>query len=66
MNREQKLIFIKTHHPNLYKLVEEHVGNRFLENPWGADANTLTLYNCWISFYCGQFNDVKLMNMLMI
>lgn len=66
MNREQKLIFIKTQHPDLYKLLEEHLGDCFFENVLGADTSELDLYNAWIGFYCGKHGDEKLMDMLVI
>lgn len=65
MNREEKLLFIEENHPELYRLLESNV-SEFLEDVWHADINSINLYNSWVSFYCGQQNDISLMKKLLI
>lgn len=63
MNREEKLEFIKQNHPELYTLLETNVKG-FVENIW--DNESLSLYNAWVAFYCGQRMNGDLMNKLLI
>ena len=66
MNREQKLLFIKTQHPHLYDQLKKEIGDDFLGDVWGATSETLSLYNALMGFYCGGIGDVNLMNILLI
>lgn len=65
MNRKQKVEFIETHHPELYKLLEANAFE-YLEDVWNADMNSITNYNSWVAFYCGQLDNVDLMNQLLV
>lgn len=65
MNREEKLKFIKEMHPELYTSLAENVP-AFVDDVWNADSRDISLYNSWVAFYCGQIQDVDLMNKLLI
>lgn len=65
MNREQKLKFIQENHPELFNLLQEHC-EKFVSDPWNASINDISMYNAWVSFYCGKLGDDALMNSLTI
>lgn len=65
MNREEKLKFIKENYPELYTSLAANAV-AFVDDVWGADSNDIALYNAWVSFYCGQIQNIDLMNKLLI
>lgn len=65
MNRQEKIAFIETNHPELYKLLEANAFE-YLEDIWTADMDSITNYNNWVAFYCRQQFDLDLMNKLLV
>lgn len=65
MSRDEKLQFIKEKHAELYQLLKQNVPG-FVEDVWTATVDDISLYNSWVSFYCGQIPDEALMLKLLL
>lgn len=65
MNRKQKVEFIESQYPELYKLLEANAFE-YLEDVWNADIDNITNYNNWVAFYCGQICNADLMSKLLV
>lgn len=65
MNLEQKIEFIKSNYPELYKLLKANASD-FLANIQHPSFTNIYDYTIWIAFYCGQINDTDLMKKLLL
>jgi len=63
MNREQKLDFIEENHPELYSLLKANIPG-FVYNVWNANIDDLLLYNSLLGYYCGEIQDMELIEFL--
>lgn len=65
MNRHQKVEFIKTNYPELYKLLQENASD-FLANIQHLSFSNIYDYNTWVAFYCGKTDNINLMKKLLL